>query len=128
MLRLLFALLFWKETNLEIYHWSNRPGQEWHTIVCAHVHTCLTYETWYKFHGLSLYCTTSFNKAWIQVLCKSNHACSVSEMDLWRWSQLEIRLKAFCWSTTPQKQFLISIIINSNKYDFGVQWLNSLQK
>ena len=33
--------------------------------------------------------------------------------DLWQWSQLEIRLNAFCWSTIPQKQFIIIIIIIS---------------
>ena len=40
---------------------------------------------------------------------------SVSEIrdgeDIWRWSWLEIRLKAFRWSITPQKQFIIVIII-----------------
>ena len=44
-----------------------------------------------------------------------NPACSMSEIhdgeDLWQWSQLEIRLNPFCWSTIPQKQFII--IINS---------------
>ena len=37
----------------------------------------------------------------------SNPACSMSEIwdgeDLWQWSQLEIRLNAFCQSTIPQK-------------------------
>ena len=31
--------------------------------------------------------------------------------DLWQWSRLEIRLNAFRWSTIPQKQFTIIIII-----------------
>ena len=42
-----------------------------------------------------------------------NPACSMSEIhdgeDLWQWSQLEIRLNPFCWSTIPQKQFINSI-------------------
>ena len=45
----------------------------------------------------------------------SNPAHGVSEFcdveDLWEWSWLEIRLNAFRWSTIPQKQFIIIIII-----------------
>ena len=41
----------------------------------------------------------------------SNRASGVSEIrdgeGLWQWSRLEIRLKAFCRSTIPQKQFII---------------------
>ena len=41
----------------------------------------------------------------------SNPAFGVSEIrdgeNLSQWSQLEIRLNAFCWSTIPQKQFII---------------------
>ena len=43
----------------------------------------------------------------------SNRAGDVSEIGdgegLWQWSRLEIRLKAFCRSTIPQKQFIIII-------------------
>ena len=43
----------------------------------------------------------------------SNPARGVSEIrdgqDLWQWSWLEIRLKAFRRSTIPQKQFIIII-------------------
>ena len=43
-----------------------------------------------------------------------NPSRAVSEIrdgeDLWQWSWLEIRLNAFCWSTIPQKQFIIIII------------------
>ena len=45
----------------------------------------------------------------------SKPARSVSEIrdgeDLRQWSRLEIRLNAFHWSTMPQKQFIIVIII-----------------
>ena len=45
----------------------------------------------------------------------SNPACCLSEIrngkDLWQWSRLEIRLNTFRWSTMPQKQFIIIIII-----------------
>ena len=45
----------------------------------------------------------------------SNPARGMSEIrdgqDLSLWSRLEIRLKAFCWSTIPRKQFIIIIII-----------------
>ena len=45
----------------------------------------------------------------------SNPAHDVLEIrngeDLWRWSQLEIKLNAFCRSTLPQKQIIIIIII-----------------
>ena len=38
----------------------------------------------------------------------SNPARSMLEIhdgeDLWQWSQLEIRVNAFCWSTIPQKK------------------------
>ena len=43
----------------------------------------------------------------------SNPACGMSEIgdgeDLWQCSWLEIKLNAFCWSTIPQKQFIIII-------------------
>ena len=45
----------------------------------------------------------------------SNPARGVSEIhddeDLSQWSCLEVRLNAFRWSTIPQKQFIIIIII-----------------
>ena len=46
----------------------------------------------------------------------SNPACGMLEIrdgeDLWQWSQLEIRLNVFRWSTIPQKKLiLINIII-----------------
>ena len=45
----------------------------------------------------------------------SNPARGVSEIrdaeDLWQWSRLKIRLNVFRWSTMPQKQFIIIIII-----------------
>ena len=44
----------------------------------------------------------------------SNPARGVSDIrdgeDLWQWSRLEIRLKAFHWSNIPQRQFIIIII------------------
>ena len=59
------------------------------------------------------YSTTSFNKAWTQVLRRFK-SCS-SEIrdgeDLWQWSRLKIRLNTFCRSTIPQKQFIIIIVI-----------------
>ena len=61
------------------------------------------------------YCTTSFNKAWSQVLRRfkscSQHFGDSQWWDLWQWLLLEIRLNAFRWSTIPQKQFFIIIII-----------------
>ena len=63
----------------------------------------------------------------------SNPACDVSEIhngeDL--WSQLEIRLIAFCWSTNLQKKFIIIIILwlipqmftlIAKNYTFGPNW------
>ena len=45
----------------------------------------------------------------------SNPARSISGIrdgeDLWQWSQLEIRVNVFHWSTIPQKQFIIKFII-----------------
>ena len=44
----------------------------------------------------------------------SNLAHGMSEIcgdvDLGQWSWLEIRLNTFCWSTIPQKQFIIIIM------------------
>ena len=41
----------------------------------------------------------------------SNTACGMLEIcdveNLWQWSQLQIRLNPFRWSTIPQKQFII---------------------
>ena len=31
--------------------------------------------------------------------------------DLWQWSRMEIRLNTFRWSTIPQKQFIIIIVV-----------------
>ena len=59
------------------------------------------------------YCTTSFNKAWTQVLRRFDPARGVSEIrggeDLWQCSLLEIRLNTFRRSpfVIPQKQFII---------------------
>ena len=47
----------------------------------------------------------------------SNPARCMSEIrngeELWQWSRLEIRLNAFCWSTIPQKQFIIIYLSSS---------------
>ena len=57
----------------------------------------------------------------------SNPAHGVSEIhedeDLWQWSRLEIRLKAFRRSTIPQKQFII--IINGVFFNSNNELLNS---
>ena len=57
------------------------------------------------------YWTTSFYKAWTQVLRRFK-SCSwcvgdCDGEDLWQWSRLEIRLNTFRRSTIPQKQFII---------------------
>ena len=58
------------------------------------------------------YCTTSFNKAWTQVMHRFNSCLRhVRDSQWWQWSQLEIRLNAFCWSTIPHKQIIKIIII-----------------
>ena len=45
----------------------------------------------------------------------SNSVCDLSQIrdgeDLCQWSLLEIRLNTFRWSTTPQKQFIIIIMM-----------------
>ena len=51
------------------------------------------------------YCTSSFNKVWTQALRRFK-SC-LGRVDLWQWSQLEIRLNVFRRSTIPQKQFII---------------------
>ena len=65
--------------------------------------------------GGYLYCTTSFNNAWTQVLHRFNPVCGVPVIrdgeDLWQWIRLEIRLNTFHRWTTLQKQFIIIIII-----------------
>ena len=75
---------------------------------------------WAFIHNLTLfvvpwcsgyhYCTTSFNKAWTQVLRRFK-SCLWCVGDLRWWGSLKIRLNAFRWSTIPQKQFIIIIII-----------------
>ena len=61
----------------------------------------------------------------------SNPVYSVSEIcngeDLWKWSLLETRLKAFHSSTTPQKQFIIIITIAASFFQskFGKKALSS---
>ena len=60
-------------------------------------------------------CTTSFNKAWTQVLRRFIATRGVSEIrygeDLLQCSRLEIRLNNFRQSIIQQKQFIIIIII-----------------
>ena len=70
-------------------------------------------------HGVVVITTAQLHsiKPELRFCTGSNPACSMMEIhndeDLWQWSQLEIRLNAFHWSTIPQKQFIIIIIINS---------------
>ena len=63
----------------------------------------------------------------LRLCAGSNPARGVSEIrdgeDLWQWSQLEIRLNAFCQSTIPQKQFIIIIIMI--KYEKHEKYLSS---
>ena len=62
--------------------------------------------------------TTSFSKAWIQVLCsfKSCLWCIRYVMvKIWRWSQLEIRLKIFHWSTILKNKMIIMVKHTFNK-------------
>ena len=51
-------------------------------------------------------------KSELRFCASSNPASGVSEIrdgeDLWQWSRLEIKLKAFRRSTIPQKQFIIN--------------------
>ena len=68
----------------------------------------------------------------------SSPAPSVSEIligeDLYQWSLLEIRLNTFCWSTIPQKQFIVIIFTRdtiqswalfSRNKDLGrTSWIN----
>ena len=77
-----------------------------------------------------LYWTTSFNKAWTQVLRRFK-SCSRRVPDsrwwgsqwCWQCSRLEIKLNAFRWSTLPQKQF---IIINNPRFcKFFLYFFNS---
>ena len=72
----------------------------------------------------------------------SNPARDVSEIcdgeDLWQWSWLQIRLKAFCQSTIPQKnnssQFIhlwgnsYTMFISSNHASFHLWWKKNLLK
>ena len=63
------------------------------------------------------YCTTSFNKVWIQVLCmfKSYSLHVMPEIwdveNLWEWCQLEIMLNAPRRSNISQNQFNSSAIV-----------------
>ena len=62
--------------------------------------------------------TTSFSKARIQVLCsfKSCLWCVRYVMvKIWQWSQLEIRLKIFHWSTILKNKMIIMVKHTFNK-------------
>ena len=70
------------------------------------------------FHILAAGITTvqlHSTKAKLRFCTGLNPACGVLEIrnneDFWQWSQLEIRVNAFGWSTIAQKQFIIIIII-----------------
>ena len=56
----------------------------------------------------------------LRFFAASNPARGVSEIrngeDFLQWSQQEIRLNAFRWSTTPQKQFITIIITRTFAY------------
>ena len=62
------------------------------------------------------YCTTSFNKAWTQVLRRFKPCSQRFGHSRWWGSlpvvRLEIRLNAFRWSTAPQKQFIFIKVTN----------------
>ena len=63
-----------------------------------------------RHHGLVVITTAQLHsiKPKIRFCVGSNPACGVSQIcngeDLWQWSQLEIRLNTFHWSTITQKQ------------------------
>ena len=53
------------------------------------------------------YCTTSFSKAWTQVMCSLKSCLQICDGEnLWQWSRLETRLNAPHQSTIPQNQFI----------------------
>ena len=74
-------------------------------------------------HGVVVVTAAQPHKSWPQVLCRFK-SCLRCVRDLRWWESplmvlAEIRLIAFCWSTIPQKHFIIIIIIiiiiNNNK-------------
>ena len=93
--------IFWK-LIIPISSWNTYL---WQSIPEIH--------TWRR--GVVVITTTQLysTKPELRFCTGSNPAHGVSEIhdgeDLWQWSWLEIRLKAFCQSTIPQKQFIIII-------------------
>ena len=81
------------------------------------------WNTWLNLwcHGVMVITTAQLHpiihstKPELRFCAGSNSACGMLEIcdaeDLWHWSRLEIMLNAFRWSTIPQKQFIIIIII-----------------
>ena len=73
--------------------------------------------TWFWHRGVVVITTAQLHstKPELRFCAGSNPARNVWEFrdgeDLWQWSRLEIRLKAFRRSTIPQKQFIIIMII-----------------
>ena len=53
------------------------------------------------------YCTTSFSKAWTQIMCSLKSCLQICDGEnLWQWSRLETRLNAPRQLTIPQNQFI----------------------
>ena len=68
-------------------------------------------------------------KAELRFHAGSNPAHGMSEIcngeDFWQWSQLDIRLKAFCWSTTAQKYFINTSLLHFGKSLIDLSFLCS---
>ena len=62
----------------------------------------------------------------IRFCAVSNPARDVSEIrngeNVWQWSELKIKLSAFCRSTIPQRQFIIIIIIIIHHHHLDNIW------
>ena len=87
--------------------------------VTAYSSSLFLHKYWYSVEEAH---ATFLKRAWVSTnhaifgsCASSNLVRGLSEIrngeDLWQRSRMEIRLNAFCWSTKPQKQFIIIFII-----------------
>ena len=116
------------KVNIRVLFFENCFILRW-KIFFKKIFSCTVISQWRR--GIVVITTAQLHssKPELRFCAGSYPARSVSEIqggeDLWQWSRLEIRLKAFRWSTMPQKQF---IIINSSSFAFKAKQQKSTRE
>ena len=121
-------VISFNKVNIRVLFFENCFILRW-KIFFKKIFSCTVISQWRRRIVVITTAQLHSSKPELRFCAGSYPARSVSEIqggeDLWQWSRLEIRLKAFRWSTMPQKQF---IIINSSSFAFKAKQQKVLEK